>query len=49
MAKHMNAFKGLINQATSLEVPLANEVLVGITVPPDGISGPGEEDPVWTG
>ena len=28
MAKHMNAFQGLIIQATSLEVPLANEVLV---------------------
>ena len=27
MAEHMNAFQGLIHQATSLEVPLANEVL----------------------
>ena len=27
MVEHMNAFKGLINQATSLEVPLADEVL----------------------
>ena len=27
MAKHMNAFQGLIHQATSLEVPLADEVL----------------------
>ena len=28
MAEHMNAFQGLIHQATSLEVPLADEVLV---------------------
>ena len=28
MAKHMNAFQGLINQTTSLEVPLVNEVFV---------------------
>ena len=27
MAEHMNAFQGLINQTTSLEVPLADEVL----------------------
>ena len=27
MAEHMIAFKGLINQATSLEVPLIDEVL----------------------
>ena len=27
MAEHMNAFQGLINQTTSLEVPLATEVL----------------------
>ena len=27
MAEHMNAFQGLIHQATSLEVPLADEVL----------------------
>ena len=27
MAEHMNAFQGLINQTTSLEVPLANQVL----------------------
>ena len=27
MVKHMNAFMGLINQITSLEVPLADEVL----------------------
>ena len=27
MGEHMNAFQGLINQTTSLEVPLANEVL----------------------
>ena len=26
MAEHMNAFRGLINQTTSLEVPLADEV-----------------------
>ena len=26
MAEHMNAFQGLIHQATSLEVPLADEV-----------------------
>ena len=27
MAEHMNAFQGLIHEATSLEVPLADEVL----------------------
>ena len=27
MAEHLNAFKGLINQTTSLEVPLADKVL----------------------
>ena len=27
MVEHMNAFQGLINQTTSLEVPLADEVL----------------------
>ena len=27
MAEHLNAFQGLINQTTSLEVPLAKEVL----------------------
>ena len=27
MIKHMNAFQGLINQTTSLEVPLGDEVL----------------------
>ena len=27
MAEHMNAFLGLINQTTSLKVPLADEVL----------------------
>ena len=27
MAEHLNAFQGLIHQATSLEVPLADEVL----------------------
>ena len=27
MAEHINAFQGLTNQTTSLEVPLANEVL----------------------
>ena len=27
MEEHLNAFEGLINQTTSLEVPLANEVL----------------------
>ena len=27
MEEHMNAFQGLINQTTSLEVPLADEVL----------------------
>ena len=27
MAEHMNAFQGLINQATSLEVPLPDETL----------------------
>ena len=27
MAEHLNAFEGLLNQNTSLEVPLANEVL----------------------
>ena len=27
MAEHMNAFQGLINQTTSLEVPLADEAL----------------------
>jgi hypothetical protein len=27
MAEHINAFQGLMNQTTSLEVPLANEVL----------------------
>ena len=27
MAKHLNAFQELINQTTSLEVPLADEVL----------------------
>ena len=27
MAEHLNAFQGLINQTTSLEVPLADEVL----------------------
>ena len=27
MAEHINAFKGLINQTTSLEVPLADEAL----------------------
>ena len=27
MIKHMNAFQGLINQTTSLEVPLADKVL----------------------
>ena len=27
MAEHINAFQALINQTTSLEVPLANEVL----------------------
>ena len=27
MTEHMNAFQGLIHQATSLEVPLADEVL----------------------
>ena len=27
MAEHMNAFQGLINQTTSLEVPLADEIL----------------------
>ena len=25
------------------------EIIVGISVPPDGMSGPGEEDPVRTG
>ena len=44
MAEHMNAFQGLINQAMSLDVPL-----VGISVPPDGMFGPGEEDRVRTG
>ena len=27
MAKHLNAFQGLINRTTSMEVPLADEVL----------------------
>ena len=27
MAEHINAFQGLMNQTTSLEVPLADEVL----------------------
>ena len=27
MAEHLNAFQGVINHTTSLEVPLANEVL----------------------
>ena len=27
MAEHLNAFQGLINQTTSLEAPLADEVL----------------------
>ena len=27
MAEHMNVFQGLIHQATSLEVPLADDVL----------------------
>ena len=27
MAEHMNAFQGLINQTTSLQVPLTDEVL----------------------
>ena len=27
MAEHLNAFEGLLNQNTSLEVPLADEVL----------------------
>ena len=27
MAEHINAFQGLTNQTTSLEVPLADEVL----------------------
>ena len=27
MAEHMNAFQGLINQTTSLEIPLTDEVL----------------------
>ena len=27
MVKHVNAFQGLINQTTSLEVPLADKVL----------------------
>ena len=27
MAEHLNSFQGLINQTTSIEVPLVNEVL----------------------
>ena len=30
MVEHMNSFQGLINQTTSLEVPIANEVLTSL-------------------
>ena len=41
MAEHINAFQGLMNQTTSLEVPLADEILALLMlVVPLGNAGP---------